>query len=112
MPTKHKTISIRLAEAEHAALQAAATKHNTAIGTLALKATIALAKKLGAPIRSTTGQLHVAITLYPRDEAALQQYAAANEGIALDRAALAAMRVGLIQRGFLQMEEGHTPDLL
>lgn len=106
-----KPTSIRLTDGEYRALQAYADANQTTVSTLIRIAVTKLAEKLGALPR-TEGAINVSVRLWPADKAALQAYQSKSEHESLADAAQAALRVGLIQRGFLRMPKGSAQDAL
>lgn len=103
--------SFRLTKEEHDFLSAAARQNNTTIGTLVRDAAIKIARDAGAQTRSA-GTVPCTLELWPHDAEALNAYTAAHiDGFpSRASAARAAMRVGLIQRGYLRLPEGAEPD--
>ena len=105
-----KKTSISITDAEHTVLTELANKNNITLGTLLRMAAIKVASNLGAP-RRTEGSIPVSIDLWPMDTAALQEYQTANEHNNKSDAVRAAMRIGLVERGFLHLPAGSEPDL-
>lgn len=106
-----KPTSIRLTDAEYRALQECADANQTTVGALIRIAATKLAEKLGAEPRAE-GTSNVSVQLWPVDKAALVTYQSAADHQSLADAAQAALRVGLVQRGFLTLPKGSAPDQL
>lgn len=104
-----KTVTIRLSDSEHEALNAHSNKMNAPVGTLVRIAAIKLAEKMGAQPR-TEGTTNVSVQLWPADKAALVTYQEVTNHNSLADAAQAALRIGLVNRGHLSMPKGSSPD--
>jgi hypothetical protein len=106
-----KTVTVRLTPSEHEALLNAGKAMNAPVGTLIKVAAMKLAERNGSlPRESRDKTTNLPLRMWPRDVAALADYKASSDHATTPLAALAAMRVGLMQRGYLTMEPGEFPD--